>query len=353
MRGLNPEALLAWFDENSRQLPWRRSRHPYPVWVSEVMLQQTQVDRVIPFFERFVRRFESVESLAEATVEDVLTAWSGLGYYRRARHLHAAARQIVAQGGFPRDYEGWLNLPGIGPYTAAAITSIAFDVRRPVLDGNVERVLARALAFEGDPKTAAGRRRLSAVAERLLMAERPGDSNQALMEIGATICRPRGPRCGECPLAAECVGLEQGEPERYPLRTRSRQRVVEKRLVAVIERQGRVLLCRRPEQADTLAGLWELPWIPRGKPESAAADFAKRYGGRWRLGRMCGEIRHSITFRDIRLDVWMAGLDSNGRIGEGVDARWQPLERLDQIPTSSLVAKALERAGLATSSASA
>ena len=188
--------LLAWFDANRRDLPWRLSADPYRVWVSEIMLQQTQVERVVSYFEAFVARFPDVAHLASSSVEEVLAAWSGLGYYRRARSLHAAARQIVALGGFPRDIEGWLALPGVGRYTAAAVTSICFGAKQPVLDGNVERVLSRVIGLGQDPKKAAGRRTLLRVAESLLDDERPGDSNQALMELGATVCRPRAPRCG-------------------------------------------------------------------------------------------------------------------------------------------------------------
>lgn len=189
-----PARLLAWYDRIRRDLPWRRTRDPWAIWVSEVMLQQTRVETAIPYFERFLIRFPDPAALAAAPIEEVLAQWSGLGYYRRARQLHGAAREVVERGGLPRSSAELERLPGIGPYTAAAIASIAFGEPVPVLDGNVVRVAARLSAEPEDPSRAAARGRLLAVAATLLEISRPGDSNQALMELGATVCLPKSPR---------------------------------------------------------------------------------------------------------------------------------------------------------------
>jgi A/G-specific adenine glycosylase len=344
---MNPagEKLLRWFDENRRDLPWRQSRDPYPVWISEVMLQQTQVERVIPYFEEFLAKFPRVDRLAAASIDEVLSVWSGLGYYRRARQLHAAARQIVARGDFPREIGSWMALPGIGPYTAAAITSIAFGKKVPVLDGNVERVLSRLLALEEEPKRASGRRTLLEVGEALLDDERPGDSNQALMELGATVCRPRGPLCVRCPLREECVAFVEGRQEEYPVRTGRKKTVREDRLAVVVERDEKILLFRRPDDAVVLGGLWEIPWTRERKRGPAASDLSRRYGGLWDLDQRIGQIRHSITFRDLHIDVWRGDLLDGDTLRESsADPFWFRRERLSEVALSTLVTKILEAA---------
>src|SRR3954447_16114758 len=257
------EALLTWFDQHRRDLPWRRTSDPYKIWLSEVMLQQTRVETVLPFYNRFLERFPTVEDLARAEVEEVLALWSGLGYYRRARQLHAAAREIAAAGAFPSTLEGLLALPGIGAYTTAAVASIAFGVAAPVMDGNVERVLSRCLALDADPHASAGRRQLLAAAAELLDPLRPGDSNQALMELGATLCSPRNPKCLLCPLRSGCRAAAEGDPERYPVPKTKREPERHRLLVAVVEEASGVLLFRRPDDSTLLAGTWELPWMTR------------------------------------------------------------------------------------------
>ena len=371
-------------------MPWRRTREPYLVWVSEVMLQQTQVETVLPYYERFVARFPDVEALAAAPVDEVLAAWSGLGYYRRARQMHAAARQVTAAGGrFPETAEGLAGLPGIGPYTAAAVASICFGEAVPVMDGNVERVTARLLALDGDPKAAAPRRRLLAAAAALLDPARPGDSNQALMELGASVCTPRRPRCLLCPLREPagagdgehpgCAARRAGDPERFPPPRRRRAAVAERRLVAVVLRDGRdgrdgrdeppaVLLFRRPADHELLAGTWELPWValdgaargsgPRPAGPEAAEGLRARYGTAFRIGERRGEVRHGITHRALTLEVHRAELiGDRGPVGAGTrgaaelaepagdrEARWAPLAELDRLPLSSMVGKALAAA---------
>ncbi|HEX5138233.1 MAG TPA: A/G-specific adenine glycosylase [Planctomycetota bacterium] len=246
--------LLAWYRRSRRDLPWRRTNDPYAIWVSEMMLQQTRVAAAIPFYGRFLARFPDVHALARARIDDVLALWAGLGYYRRARHLHAASR-IVAKTGFPRTEAEWRELPGIGPYAAAAIASIAFGERAAAVDGNVVRVLSRLHATTGP---------VHALARAWLSPRYPGDHNQALMELGATLCTPRAPSCPRCPLSSSCAG--RNDPATYPA-PRARPKITEERLsVAVILRAGKVQLFRRRPDG-LLAGMWELPpAAPRGEP---------------------------------------------------------------------------------------
>jgi len=343
--------LLAWFDRHRRDLPWRRTRDPYRIWLSEVMLQQTRVETVLPYYERFLARFPTVEALAEAGIDDVLALWSGLGYYRRARQLHAAARRIVERGGMPGTATGWRELPGVGAYTAAAVASIAFGEAVPVMDGNVERVVSRLLAAPEDPHGAAARRRLVAAAGELLDPERPGDGNQALMELGATLCAPRRPRCLLCPLRPGCRAAALGDPERYPTAKPRRERE-QLRLVAAVVEEGRagpalssmlgsVLLVRRPEGSSLLAGTWEVPWVEAAGPRRAAQGLAARYGGVWTLGPRLARVRHSITHRDLSVAVHRAELASGGAVAEGVEAGWFDGRERAGLPLSSLVGKVL------------
>lgn len=247
--------LLAWYRRNRRDLPWRRTKDPYAIWVSEVMLQQTRVAAVVPYYERFLARFPDVRALAKARIDDVLALWSGLGYYRRARHLHEAARLVAGRGSFPRTEALWRELPGIGPYAAAAISSIAYGERAAAVDGNVVRVLSRLHATTGP---------VDDLARAWLSPESPGDHNQAIMELGATVCTPRAPSCPRCPLTSHCGG--RADPARYPA-PRRRPKVTEERLaVALVLRGGKVQLVRRKQQG-LLAGMWELPPArPRGEP---------------------------------------------------------------------------------------
>ncbi len=246
--------LLAWYRRNRRDLPWRRTKDPYAIWVSEIMLQQTRVVAAIPYYERFLARFPDVHALAKARLDDVLALWSGLGYYRRARHLHEASR-LVSRQGFPRTEAEWRELPGIGPYAAAAISSIAFGERAAAVDGNVVRVLSRLHATRGPVRE---------LAEAWLPRRSPGDFNQAVMELGATVCTPKAPVCPRCPLSPSCRGRH--DPLRYPA-PRARKRIQEERLsVAFVVRRGRVQLRRRPETG-LLAAMWELPPTrPKGTP---------------------------------------------------------------------------------------
>jgi A/G-specific adenine glycosylase len=274
--------LLRWYRQNRRALPWRGRRDPYFIWLSEAMLQQTQVATVVPYYERFLERFPTIERLAAAPLDDVLRLWAGLGYYARARNLHAAARRIVADHGgkLPDTVEELRKLPGFGPYTAGAVASIAFGRRAAVVDGNVARVLARLHAIRSDVRAPATRSRLWRLAESLLPRRSCGDFNQAMMELGATLCTPAIPRCGRCPLRTECRAFRLGAADRLPV-VAARPRVRrETHVVAAITRAGRWLFVRRPRRG-LWGGLWELPTAPSRSTASLAV--ARRLAG-----ELCG-----------------------------------------------------------------
>ena len=298
------DRLLAWFDREQRRLPWRASREPWPVLVSELMLQQTRVEVVLRYFEPFLARFPAPEALAHAEESEVLAAWSGLGYYRRARALKKAAEAIVARGSWPATAAELERLPGVGGYTAAAVASIAFGQRAGVVDGNVVRVMARRLVLAGRCDTRGARALILVEVERLLHPERPGDSNQALMELGATVCKPRTPRCELCPLAAGCLARAAGEPERYPEPRPRATPIAVAVAAAAVERDGGYLLVRRGDDEELLPGLWELPATPGAEPDAAA--FRARYGGEWSFGRERARIRHTITFRTLTISAYAA-----------------------------------------------
>jgi len=253
--------LLDWYDAHKREMPWRGHPDPYAVWVSEIMLQQTQVETVRGYFARFVAAFPTVAALAAAPQQDVLKAWEGLGYYTRARNLRKAAQAVVAQGGrLPRSVAGWAGLPGVGPYTAAAIASICFGARAPVVDGNVIRVFARFLGWGDDFRKPAGRRRLAAwLQPHIEASRRPGDFNQAMMDLGATLCTPRAPACAACPLRRACVARREGRQADLPAKP-AKKKVPTRIAVAALVRDaaGHVLFTQRTEEG-LLSGLWELP----------------------------------------------------------------------------------------------
>jgi A/G-specific adenine glycosylase len=337
------QALLDWYRKNARALPWRQTRDPYAIWVSEVMLQQTRVDTAIPYYRRFLERFPSIRTLADASDDLVRSTWSGLGYYRRARMLHQAAKDVVAAGGeLPRSPEELMRLPGFGPYTAAAVGSIAFGVPVAVVDGNVERVTSRLAAISDDPKSAQGRRQVEAVAQSLLVESSAGDSNQALMELGATVCLPRKPRCENCPLADGCLAFRRGEAEGFPrLRPRSPARAV--RLVAIVLEQPDlgVWLRRRSDSEALLPGKWEPPWIEIA-PRARVTDAIRRAFPGVVASVRLGTVRHTMTTRRYAVDVWRAQPDgsASGWVGESASRFVLPAE-LERLPTSALALKVL------------
>lgn len=340
--------LLFWYRSRRRDLPWRKNRDPYRVLVAEIMLQQTQVATVAPRYESFLSRFPSVESLAAASEEEVVAAWSGLGYYRRARLLRAAAAQIVARpGGFPRVASALAQLSGVGAYTAAAVASIAFGEAVAVVDGNVERVMTRRLGLAEPVSRAAVRRRIREAAGAMLVEGEAGDSNQALMELGATVCRPRGPLCEQCPVAEDCEGFRLGIPEAFPVKSANRARESLRLLSIWVEEDGALLLFRRPLGEEWLAGMWELPTVSFEGPRESR--LASRYGGRFEVGVTIGSYRHAITYRDLTVELARGRWAAQGEIGEGPEARWFAREELAGAALSAMVSKAaavVERQGL-------
>jgi A/G-specific adenine glycosylase len=286
-----PARLLAWYDRAKRDLPWRRTRSAYRIWLAEVMLQQTRVETVVPYYHRFLRRFPSLRKLAAASVDDVLERWAGLGYYSRARNFHAAARAVVERHGgrVPRDLDAMLALPGVGRYTAGAVVSIAFGVPAPIVDGNVARVLCRIFGLEGAPKAAPLKARLWGLAAELVPDDRPGDFNQAMMELGATVCTPKAPACDDCPLAAGGNGPDGGRPGRRAplcdafrtgrqaeLPTPQETKTVPHVDVAVglVWRRGKLLITKRSLDV-MLGGLWEFPG-GKVQPAESPADALRR-----------------------------------------------------------------------------
>jgi A/G-specific adenine glycosylase len=303
-------ALLRWYDQHRRDLPWRRDAGPYRVWVSEIMLQQTRVAAVVDHYARFMARFPTVQALAAAREASVLAAWSGLGYYHRARRMHQAAKVIVRErhGKFPQTAADWLALPGIGRYTAAAIASIAFGEAVAVVDGNVERVLSRVFG-QDESREAAWQR-----AEALLDRRRPGDFNQAMMELGAVVCTPRAPQCLLCPLNTWCVSRGAEIPRRQSPRKRKELGY------ALARKNGAVLLVRRPAEASLMAGMWELP--------------ESRCNGDKPLVRL----RHSITDTDYEVSVHAVSEFA-------AEGRWCTRKQWERMALTGLARKILRRLG--------
>jgi len=336
--------LLVWYRRARRQLPWREAPTPYNTWVAELMLQQTQVLTVVPYFERFVARFPDVDALADATEEQVLALWSGLGYYRRARALREGARRIVADRGgrFPEDVDGWMALPGIGRYTAGAIVSIALGKRAPILDGNVMRVLTRWFAISGDPRRGATNTTLWRLAEEILPSRSVAEYNQALMELGALICLPRQPRCSLCPVRSDCIAHERGLVDVLPELSVRPASVQVAMAAAVVRERGRFLMFQRKRE-ELMKDLWEFPGgeCRAGEtPESAIVREAReRYGLGLRRLDAIATVRHNVMNRRIELHAFAAA-----RLGSPpFDAphRWVRREDLGGIPVSSVVPKIL------------
>jgi len=334
-------ALLAWYDRERRDLPWRRKPSAYRTLVSELMLQQTVVATVVPYFERFTARFPTLQALAAAREDEILALWSGLGYYSRARHLHRTARLVVDEhdGKLPSQEEDLRQLPGVGAYTAAAVAAIAFSRRTLPVDGNVARVLARIFGERRSIDRPAVRTGLRSKGQRLVPARRPGDFAQALMELGALCCLPRNPRCPECPVARLCRARVAGATGRIPLRTkRPARRHIQLACVAV-ERRGRLLLVRRPA-GSLLAGTWVLPLQETrvGEAATRAAQRAlARLGLRVRGSPFpVGDLRHIFTHRDATVSVFRAR--ARGQV-DAADARWVRPDELASLPLSTFCRK--------------
>jgi len=301
--------LLQWFDRQARDLPWRNTRDPYAIWVSEIMLQQTRVETAKPYYLRFLKRLPTIEKLARARIDTVLKLWEGLGYYSRARNLHRAAREIVAlhDGHLPAAQEELVTLPGIGPYTAGAIASIAFGKREPVVDGNVTRVLCRIFRIRANPKQADVHKQLWSLAEELLPRARVGDHNQALMELGSEICLPRNPRCDVCPLSRMCEAHRHGEETALPVKRPRKELPTVAVAVGVIYKDERILIDkRRPD--GLLGGLWEFPGGKKEPGESLRdalhREVREELGIRIEVKHPLMVVNHAYSHFRVRLHVF-------------------------------------------------
>jgi A/G-specific adenine glycosylase len=333
---------LRWFRRAQRDLPWRRNRDPYRIWISEIMLQQTQVTAVIPFFERFIKTFPSIADLAGAGEQDVLQLWEGLGYYRRARDLHRAARLLAERHGgrLPNDPIMLSSLPGMGMYTVGAVLSQAFERRLPALDANSLRLLCRLFGLKMDPQKSAKRRWLLLLAQTLLPQRGVGEFNQALMELGALVCTARSPRCDVCPLAVYCLARQKGIQAQLPFRPPRPEPVAIRESGVVIRRGDRVLLVQRPQSAKRWAGLWEFPHDHLRAGEShdqAALRIIKEFTGlSAAVGTTLATLRHSVTRHRIQL-VCLAALFRSGKFRSDFypRARWVRPAQLSNYPVSA------------------
>ncbi len=334
--------LLAWFDKHQRILPWRNDRDPYRVWVSEVMLQQTTVAAVIPFFERFLQTFPSVQALAAADEQAVLKQWEGLGYYRRARHLHAASKRVVAEHGglLSDDPAVWDSLPGVGRYILGAVLSQAFDLKFPIVEANTLRVLARLFGYRSDPRTGKGKQWVWAAAEAVLPNKRVGDFNQAMMELGALVCTPTSPRCHDCPLSRICEANRLGLQSRIPPKTKPPAPVAVREVaVAIRDKSGLVLVGRRPAKA-RWAGMWEFPHgeiEPGEEVVFAAARLVKSLVGLTVIvGSEFAIVTHTFTRFAIRLIGVEARAGRRKPKSEFFDElQWIEPKRLAELPAST------------------
>lgn len=306
-------ALLAWFYADARDLPWRKTTDPYKIWVSEIILQQTRVDQGLPYYERFIAAFPTVQALAKARQDRVLKLWEGLGYYTRARNMHKAAKQITAQyhGHLPRQAEVLALLPGIGRYTAGAIASIAFGERTPVVDGNVKRVLARLFNLDACVDEPAVEKELWRIAETLVPPQHPGDFNQSMMELGARICTPRKPLCEACPVAACCAAQQLGLQEERPVRRAKKETPHYEIVVAAIHQDGRYLIGKRPSEG-LLGGLWEFPGgkVRTGEShqEALKRECKEELGITVRAGGLVATVNHAYSHFRVTLNVYRCAL---------------------------------------------
>ena len=339
------KALLGWFAENKREMPWRKTRDPYKIWVSEIMLQQTQVVTVIPYYDRWVKRFPDVVSLAGAPPEDVLKHWEGLGYYRRARNLQAAAQKIVTefQGKFPTNYEDVLKLPGIGRYTAGAVTSIAFGAPNPVVDGNVARVYSRLFTLKEAVDLPEGEKKLWKIAEENLSAEDPGDFNQALMELGATVCLPVNPLCLACPVSTLCRAFETNRAADFPVKARKTETKKVRAVCGIVRKNGKILVVKRPESG-RWAGMWEFPTFKVENGKSAKeilTENLKALGFPSQIKEKLSNAKRAYTVHQETMEIFECESRSLGKVKDG-QAEWAAKEDLKKRVFPSFYVKLME-----------
>lgn len=332
--------LLDWYDKHKRSLPWRETKDPYLIWLSEIMLQQTRVEQGMPYYQRFTERFPTVVALANASEEEVLKYWEGLGYYSRARNLHKAAKILAASPAFPQNFSEWLELPGVGRYTAGAVASIAYEERVPAVDGNVYRVISRMFEISDDISKPPTLKLFETLLFKEMPVERPGDFNQALMELGATVCSPKQPNCEECPLAAWCKAKTSGNWSFLPVKS---GKVKSKQLHLAyirIEHQGKQLWRKRPE-----GGIWAGLWEPFGieTNESISAEFVeKAIFETFRMplvntliSPLCPSISHVLTHRKLMVSFWGPVFLPTFVLPEGY--QWIDPEQAASLPKSRLI----------------
>ena len=343
------DALLAWFKTYQRDMPWRHTEDPYRIWVSEVMLQQTQVKKVVGYYERFIARFPDVQHLAAAPLQDVLKVWEGLGYYARARNLHKAAQVIVEEldGKIPIDYATFRKLPGVGDYSAAAVQSIAFNAPYAAVDGNIKRVLARLFLMEAPINDAKSAKVFQGKADELLDPNAPGFFNQAMMELGATVCRPQSPTCLVCPVNAFCEAFDMARQDAFPKRRETKPTPEHHLAVGVIYRDGAVLITQR--QLDgLLGGLWEFPGGRLAKDEAAEEACVRHVADVVNLSvinvRYLTRVRHAYTHFKVIVDVFQCDYQSGEVVLNGPrDAKWIAVAELQDYPLPRTVHKFLDK----------
>lgn len=308
-------ALLAWYRASARDLPWRRTKDPYAVWLSEIILQQTRVDQGLPYYERFIAAFPTVESLAAAKMDRVLKLWEGLGYYSRARNLHRAAQTVVkdCNGIFPTTAEALQTLPGVGRYTAGAIASIAFGERVPVLDGNVIRVLSRLYNIAECTDDAKVREKLWTLAAELVPAKQPGNFNQAMMELGARVCTPKSPKCADCPISKYCFARAAGVAEKRPVRKAKLATPHYEMVAAAIQKDGKYLVAKRPA-VGLLGGMWEFPSARLRNRETHTRalrrELGERFGVHVRIGGLIASVQHAYTHFNVTLHAYTCEIEN-------------------------------------------
>lgn len=338
--------LLHWYHENKRDLPWRKDKNPYKIWVSEVMLQQTRVETVIPYYNRFIKRFPSLQHLARADEEEVIKAWEGLGYYSRARNLHSAVKEVVARygGKIPNTYEAISALKGVGSYTAGAILSIAFDQKQAAVDGNVLRVIARLFALFDDIARAATKKKFEEIVLHMIPDHAPGDFNQALMELGATVCTPTSPTCLICPLRDCCKGFFEGLQDELPVKRKTKP---PKKIPVVflwITDREHVLLEKR-QQNGLLAGMWGLPTIEsvsQEKMEEKVEEYLYRKGFKRSSFELIGSFDHIFSHRHWQITLLRVWVDNKNDLTIGSNNNWFFIQNLSKIALANVYRKALK-----------
>ncbi len=333
------EQLLSWYDQNKRDLPWRNCEDPYKVWISEIMLQQTRVDQATPYFHRFIERFPTVHDLAAADQQDVLKVWEGLGYYSRARNLHHAAKTVVSEfnGQLPDTWDEITSLKGIGPYTASAILSIAFDKSYAVVDGNVIRVLTRYFGIEDDIRSTTTKNKIQELADDLIDHDRPGDFNQALMELGATVCVPSNPDCKECAVNANCVAYKSVKTDEIPYKSPAKKKPHHQIGVGIIKNeQDEVLIALRPDDA-MLGGLWEFPGGKQKKneniEETVVRELTEELGIAVEIDKPLMKLDHAYSHFKITMHAYMCKLTSGTpEPKSSQQIKWIGIDELEDYP---------------------